>query len=225
MSERTAADPRTIERWSPPTVGDAVLPRRREARAAGQSAAASGADQAQAAGYAAGLERAQREYSQRLAELDGRIRSLDALLRQLAQPLRALDAEVEQALLRLATAIGSQLARRALRTEPGQLIALLRECLKELPLGARAVRVHLHPADAKVLEERLAGESESRAWQLVEDPTLTRGGLLVQSESSLVDARFESRVNALIVQALGDERATGRLSDGAAAPVDAAGSP
>ena len=226
MSERPRTGAGTIERWSPPRVGETTLPRRLEPRAGGESAAAAGlAAKSQAAGYAAGLERAQREYEQRLAELDARIQSFDTLLRQAAQPLRALDVEVEEALLHLATAVGAQLARRALHADPAQLIALLRECLRELPLGAREVRVHLHPADARVLKERLAGDAGARAWQLIEDPTLTRGGLLVRSDSSLIDARFESRVNALIVQALGDERTGERLPVNAPPPKDAEGTP
>jgi flagellar assembly protein FliH len=54
---------------------------------------------------------------------------------------------------------------------------------------------------------------------VVEDPTLTRGGCLVRSENSQIDARFESRVNAMVSSMLGEERASARLrdADGAAA--------
>jgi flagellar assembly protein FliH len=210
MSEPTA-DRRGAQRWSPPHVEGAPLAR---ARAPGAQGAATSpaalAHQAEAAGYAAGIARAQSEAVAQRAELAGRITRLDELLRQLAHPLRLLDAEVEQALLSLALAIGSQLARRTLQAEPGQTIALVRACLQQLPLAARDVRVHLHPEDAAILRHSLATPAGEGAWRLMEDPTLTRGGCLVESEHSRIDARFESRMHAIVASALGDERAATR---------------
>jgi flagellar assembly protein FliH len=171
---------------------------------------ASAAQKAEAAGYAAGLARSESEVAARLTQLGSRIERLDALLGQLANPLKLMDAEVEQNLLALALAIGSQLARRALQAEPGQVIALVRECLKQLPLGAREIRVRLHPEDAALMREKLATPSGASAWQLLEDPTLTRGGCLIESEHSRIDARLESRINAIVAAALGDERGAGR---------------
>jgi flagellar assembly protein FliH len=204
MSERAAAV--IIERWLPPKVEGAPLTRLGDDRTSGARAQ----QQAEAAGYAAGIARAQAETQNLLAELKRQVERFEGLVEQLAQPTRALDEDVEQALLAVAVALGSQLARRALEADPTQMIALVRECLKALPLGARSVRVHLHPQDAAVLRERLAQPAAEGAWTLIEDPTLARGGCLVQSEHSQLDARFESRLNALIASALGDGRAPGR---------------
>jgi flagellar assembly protein FliH len=211
MSERTQPHARTVERWLPPKVEGAALKGPRDERAAH-----SRTQQAEAAGYAAGMVRAQTETQARLAELARQVERFDGLVRQLAGPLREVDGEVEQALLALAVALGSQLARRALEVEPAQLIALVRECLKELPLGSREVRVHLHPEDAAVVRERLAPAGGERAWTLIEDPALARGGCLVQSEHSRIDARFESRLNGLVAAALGDARAALRAPDASA---------
>ncbi len=56
---------------------------------------------------------------------------------------------------------------------------------------------------------------------MVEDPTLARGGCLVRTENSQIDARLESRVNAIVGSMLGEERASARLSEAA----DASGEP
>ncbi|MFO0510060.1 MAG: FliH/SctL family protein [Gammaproteobacteria bacterium] len=40
---------------------------------------------------------------------------------------------------------------------------------------------------------------------MVEDPMLTRGGCLVESEASRVDARLESRVAAAFALVLGED--------------------
>ncbi len=176
-------------------------------------AAASAAQKAEAAAYAAGIARAETQIQARMGELNERIASLDSILKQFSHPLRLLDAEVEEALLALAIAIGSQLARRELHSDPTQVIAVVREGLQQLPLGARDVRVRLHPQDAAVVRERLALPAGDGAWQLVEDPTLTRGGCLIQTEHSRIDSRLESRIQALVASAMGDERAARRMTE------------
>jgi|HubBroStandDraft_5_1064220.scaffolds.fasta_scaffold127056_2 flagellar assembly protein FliH len=212
MSERPTAA-RVIERWLPPKV-EGVHPggRREERAAAGPAAKSPGAQQAEAAGYAAGLARAQAEQQPRLAQLNAQIERFTALLSELAEPLRLLDAEMERALLSLALAIGSQLARRTLRQEPAQIIAIVRECLKQLPLASRDVRVRLHPEDAAVVRAQLAPVAGEHAWTLIDDATLTRGGCRIESEHSQLDARFESRLQALVASALGDERSVERAA-------------
>jgi flagellar assembly protein FliH len=199
-----------IERWPLPAVEGPVATRPRDKRAP------PGTPEDALRGYEAGMARAQAEVQSRLALLDARVQQLDALLQLLAQPLQSLDAEVEQQLWQLALAIGAQLARRELRGDPAQVLAILRECLEQLPLSAREVRVHMHPEDAAVVRERLAAPAEGRAWSLIEDPTLARGGCTVRSDTSHIDARFESRVNALVAGALGDQRSPARSE--AAAP-------
>jgi flagellar assembly protein FliH len=209
---RAAAKP--IERWSLPAVEGPLANRMRDerARAAGEKHTA----EQSARGYEAGLARAQGEMQPRLAELTTRVQRLDSILQHLSQPLRALDEEVEKQLLELAFAVGKQLARRELSATPDQVVAILRECLEQLPLAAREVRVHLHPDDAAIVRERLAAPSAERAWSIVEDPTLARGGCLVRSETSQIDARFESRVHAVLASALGEQRSGERA--GAPAP-------
>jgi len=208
---RTAAKP--IERWSLPAVEGPLANSMRDERARAAPDKRAGRDSAH--GYEAGLAQARAEMDPRLEELAARVHRLDSVLQLLAAPLKALDDQVEQQLLALAFAVGKQLARRELSAAPAQIVAILRECLEQLPLAARDVRVHLHPEDAAIVRERLAAPAEERAWSLIEDPTLARGGCLVRSDSSQIDARFESRVNAVLASALGEQRAPERAATSA----------
>ena len=203
---RTAAMP--VERWSLPAVEGPLANSMRDERA--RAAPDKRTAQDAVRGYEAGLARAQAELAARQEELAARVRRLDNVLQLLAQPLKALDDQMEQQLLELAFAVGKQLARRELSAAPAQIVAILRECLEQLPVAARDVRVHLHPEDAAIVRERLAAPAEERAWSLVEDPTLARGGCLVRSDTSQIDARFESRVNAVLASALGEQRVAER---------------
>lgn len=201
-----------IERWRLPEVEGPIIgrPRADPGGAAAQASLRATLQQAEARGYEAGTARARAEWSQRLAALDDRIKSLDAALQLLARPLEQLDAEIEGELAQLALGVGKQIARRELHIEPAQVIAILRESLALLPVAAREVRVHLHPEDAATVREHLTSPGGDRAWTIVEDPTLSRGGCVVHSQSSRIDARLEARIAAVAASALGDERAPAR---------------
>ena len=204
----------TVERWSLPEVDGPVIGGRirddRKAAAAAEAIARIARQDSEAKGYQEGLARAQAEMQPRIAELDARVKRLDSALQFLGRPLEQLDAQVEKDLVQLALAVGKQLARRELRVDPAQIIAIVRETLGQLPAAARDVRVHLHPEDAAIVRERLAAAGGERAWTLAEDPTLSRGGCVVRTENSQIDARFESRINTVIATALGDERSAER---------------
>lgn len=203
MSELKAA-----ERWTLPAVEGPIVSRRADA-----SADTDPFERAsQARGYQAGLAAARAELQSQIDALQARVARLDSILQLLARPLQELDAEVEQQLTLLAVAVGKQILRREFRTDPAQIIAVIRESVARLPAAAREIRVQLHPEDAAVVRENLSEPSAERVWSIVEDPSLTRGGCLVRTDTSQIDARFDSRVNAIVSVALGDERATERPS-------------
>ena len=207
------SEPRRIERWSLPHVEGNVIGRpidERKAAAAAEAIARIAREQSEARGYEAGMAKAKAEMDGRIADLDARVKRLDVLLNFMSHPLQELDAEVEKSLLQLTLSIGKQLARRELRIDPAQVIAIIRESLQELPTAARDIRVHLHPEDAAIVRERLTAPSNERAWTIVEDPAMSRGGCVVKTETSRIDARLESRINTVIANALGDERSPDR---------------
>ena len=229
LSDSTRTHAGVAERWSLPQVEGPIVGMRRDSplreRAREAEVRASDAERQaeQERGYEAGLKAAQAHLKTQTDALDARVARLDEILNALCRPLPELESEVEQQLVLLALAVGKQLARRELKTDPGQIAALIREAVGRLPAAARDVRVHLHPEDAAAVAERLASAGQERAWTVVEDPILTRGGCLVRSDNSQIDARLESRVNAIVSSMLGEERASARLADAAAAGPEAAG--
>ena len=161
-------------------------------------------------GRAAGLAAARAESEKQLATLKAQVQRFEGTIGLLAQPLQQVNEEVEQQLMSLAMTIARQLVRRELKTDPAQVIAIVRETVALLPAAARDVRVHLHPDDAAVVRERLATPTADRAWTIVEDPVMTRGGCKVTTDTALIDARVEARLNEVITAMLGEERAGGR---------------
>ena len=212
----SAAELGAVTPWGPPSMdAGAPQPARAGALTAGrledlqQEAYREAFEQGRRDGFAAGREEVR-------GQLDHQIQRLQQLLDDIARPLAELDAEVQHELLALAFALARQIVRRELRQDPTQIIGIVREAIGLLPVAAREVRVQLHPEDAAIVREHLAEPGQDRAWTLVEDPMMMRGGCQVISSSSRIDARLESRLGALLSELMGSERET--ASRGAEAP-------
>ena len=190
--------------WALPDVtGPVVASRSRSTSAADLSVHMSAAQQRSfAESRRRGLEQAALEANALQDQLRSTAAQLQQLLQQVSRPLAALENELTDELILLALSIGKQLARRELRIDPAQVAAIVRETIALLPANSRDVRVLLHPADAAVLRDNLAPASVERAWQLLEDPVMTRGGCRIESEHARIDSRFESRVAAIADQLL-----------------------
>jgi flagellar assembly protein FliH len=139
-------------------------------------------------------------------QVHAQVERLDHLLTDLARPLADLDDAVQRELVALAMALARQIVRRELRQDPTQIIGIVREAVAQLPIAAREVRVQLHPQDAAIVREHLAPAESERAWTLVEDPMMMRGGCQVLSTSSRIDVRLDTRLGALLSELMGGER-------------------
>lgn len=213
MSSPVTDDP--VSRWDMPLVSGKTIQGRRPGRTVSdlEEEERKLYQEATAKGREEGLAAARAESQQMLQQLKTQVARLEQVIGTFAQPLREMDSQVEDQLVSLAMMIARQLVRRELKTDPAQVIAVIRETVGLLPASARDVRVHLHPEDANVVRERLAMPATDRAWTIVEDPVMTRGGCRVTTDTAQIDARLETRINALMTAMLGDERAASRGSE------------
>ena len=150
-------------------------------------------------GLAQGRQQAEIEQEQWAARIE-------QLLNSLASPLTSLDEEVEHQLVHLCIIIAKQLVRRELRADPKQILGVVREALKVLPVASNDVQIHLHPEDAELIKETLTRPGREFAWKIIEDPMLTRGGCQVTSQASRIDARIESRIGKIFAELLSGDR-------------------
>lgn len=139
-------------------------------------------------------------------EVQDQAARLRRVLDSLALPLEELDELVEQQLSQLALVLAQQIIRRELQTQPGEVIAVVREAVGLLPFGAREVKVHLHPEDARLLREATGAGEDTPAWKIIEDPAISRGGCRVLTATSHIDATLERRLGALAADLLGGAR-------------------
>jgi flagellar assembly protein FliH len=201
-----------VQPWSAPAIGGvagaARAPRKPQDMMGGERRAW---HEAEAAGRAAGLESARVEIEARQRKLDETTKMLEAALQALSRPLAQLDDAVHSQIAMLATALTRALLRRELRTEPTQIIGIVRDTVALLPASARGVRVTLHPEDAALVRERLSVAGPEQAWSIVDDPVLSRGDCRVQTDYAQIDARVETRLNEALSLLLGDDRGSQRI--------------
>jgi flagellar assembly protein FliH len=149
-------------------------------------------------------------------EVRAQVERLAGMFYDLAKPFEVLNAEVERELLTLAMALARQIVRRELKTDPTQIIGIIRDAIAALPVAAREVRVHLHPEDAAVVRQNLAPTESERAWTMIEDPVMARGGCQITTTTSRIDARLETRLAAILSELMGTERHTSQPRGGSA---------
>ena len=197
-----------VSRWDMPAVAGKTVQGRRAGRTVSELEEVDQRThkEAYSKGHAAGVAAARAESQQALNQLKTQVASIENMLAAIAQPFKDLDSQVEEQLVQLAVTIARQLVRRELRLDPSQVIAIIRETVALLPAATRDVRVHLHPEDANVVREKLATPSADRAWTIVEDPVMPRGGCRVTTDTAHIDARMDTRIQSIMATILGEER-------------------
>lgn len=160
-------------------------------------------DEAYQKGKKEGFEQAYQQAQIRFNEQASRI---DSILNVLSDPINEFDNQLEESLIDLALIIARQLIRRELKTEPGEIIAVVREAMDALPMNQQMVKIYLHCDDAKLVREVLMLDTDNSRWQLNEEPTLARGDCRIETGDSRIDATVESRLTAIASKLLGGQR-------------------
>ena len=223
LAEQTFPD---AQRWMPPNVGAAPLhgsepepepeplvhqPTAVELAAIEEAARAAGAAAGFQAGYQEGLEQA---LAQAGAERDARlaretelraiqdatlqetIAALEGIAADLADPLARSADDLEPELLMLVETLAKRVIMDEVSQRPDLIARVLRQALVQLPSRNHPLRVHVHPDDQAILDAYANSIGESLTW--LADPAIERGGCLVESGASRIDARLETRLRQSI---------------------------
>ncbi|MCG5529996.1 flagellar assembly protein FliH [Halorhodospira halochloris] len=157
------------------------------------------------AGYPEGVKAGEEDGRKSGARL---VRRLRTLLDTLGRPLEKLDREIEDELSHLVFGIAKRMVLSELRRDPSHAESAVNRALKELPANQRWISVHVNPEEIGFIEEQLGADAEQRGWTMVADQQVSRGGCVVRTETSRVDASVERRIEAVAEQLFGDAHAT-----------------
>lgn len=151
-------------------------------------------EQARREGYEAGLAEG-RQAAEAAASLarEAEIAHLRTLTENYRTALEGLDQAIAEQLLDLALEVASQVLRSTFDTRRDALLPIIREAIQALPLHHGTITLHLYPEDAEMLREPLAELAGQSNLHLAPDSAITRGGCLLKSGHSEIDATLETR--------------------------------
>ena len=135
------------------------------------------------------------------------VKYLAQIISHLADPLAICDEAIETTLGGLVVLIARHLVRRELKSAPDEIVAVVRDAVKALPAGTDLhPHVRVNPEDAVLLGELMATHDSALSWKLEADPMIERGGCVVETPHSYIDATVEAKINAVASQMLGGAR-------------------
>jgi flagellar assembly protein FliH len=160
-------------------------------------------------GYAEGEKKGlakgeQKAYSESKAGLEDQKKRFQQLADALLDPLATQDNRLENIVLDMAVHLAKHLLNRELTDDPSSLFQLVERAIGTLPAGAKNIRIFLHPDDVELAHEAFA--HLGRNWTFYADAKMSRGGVRLETEQSLVDYSVEQRLRLMLEQAnfLGD---------------------
>lgn len=147
-------------------------------------------------GYDESLKRGQSEIKQQ-------VQKLQSIMRQLNQPMVEQEADVERAVVSLALQVAAAVVGHEVKTSTDRIETLVRTAMHALPHGADYIQVMLHPEDATLVGQYAPDLLKDTSVK--SDPTISRGGVMVKTNQSLVDLTmdrsWQEQVASIIEQA------------------------
>jgi flagellar assembly protein FliH len=134
----------------------------------------------------------------------------DAMLRRLAQTFEEMVAlratmiqKTERQVVQLALAIAARVIHREVNLDRELLVAMARVALDRLG-DASSATIRLHPDEHAAIVALRGGDADG-AVRLVADPSVARGGCLVQSDFGQIDVSVDAQISELATTLLASE--------------------
>lgn len=151
-------------------------------------------ESARAEGYQAGFEEGQRAGEAKLNETIAQALSrFSTLLDNLKTALAEMDQSIAEQVLDLALEVAAQVIRSTVAMRSEVLLPIIREATSALPLHHAHLLLYLNPDDATVVREHIGEQLTATGTQIIDDPSMSRGGCLLKAGNSEVDATMETR--------------------------------
>lgn len=153
------------------------------------------------AGYATGYEAGYATGAQ-LAQLE--VTSLHELIHTLEDGLTQLDQDVAQTLVDMSISIARKMIAQTMEVKPELILELVREAIAQLPQFNQNPHLILNPADAELVNKFMSDELSHTGWKVFSDVQVQRGGCMVKTAHSLIDATLEARWER-VLQSIGQD--------------------
>ncbi|WP_199611217.1 flagellar assembly protein FliH [Flocculibacter collagenilyticus] len=158
------------------------------------------------AGFEQGLEQGKTEgFASGEEEVKQQVEHWSSLVEAIHKPLRDVDAAVEEQLVNLAVQLAKAVIDVEVQTNEQVILQALRDSISALPANQATIDIKLNPEDYETITSHFDEEQiAERKWNLSKEPTIAKGGLLVESESSSIDRTLTTRIKDTLEQFLND---------------------
>ncbi|WP_250657653.1 flagellar assembly protein FliH [Alkalimarinus coralli] len=153
----------------------------------------SGKQQGLQEGQAAGQQ-------QKQSEIDENIARLNSIMKQLLDPIKLHEDELEEALLNLVLAISRAVIMRELSIDSQQVRKTLSDALASLPTSASNVKVWVNSEDFETVVA--VTDAIAEGVQVIKSDEILPGGCKVETLHSQIDATVEKRFQKTVQQML-----------------------
>lgn len=147
--------------------------------------------QGHAEGYEAGLQAGR-------ALVQARMELFEKLIRHLDSPLEQLEPDALEAMLMLCVNVSRGLIRRELSIDNSLVLEAVKSALNAASETESQLRIRVHPQDLELVQMAYADYDLHPALTIGADAAIERGGAIVESGASLIDAQVESRLAAVL---------------------------
>lgn len=120
-------------------------------------------------------------------------RQFAALLASAQSQLGEAEEVAGQGVLELACALAREVLRHEISSNPNALLPVIREGLASLFADSRNILVKLHPLDLDMLQDTLRAEFPHLALAFQPDTAIARGGCVIESAGTVIDATLGKR--------------------------------
>ncbi len=154
-------------------------------------------------GYEDGLKQAEQT-------LDEYKQCFEAIFSSVDNALKDIDQDVVESISQLAISISKQIIRRELEINSEQVVSVVKEAVKLLPLDESRLIIHLNPNDIGTVKSLFNQDDAVNSYAIVEDPSIQRGGCKLVTDDSTIDATIDSKVAEIAANILGSQRSVDR---------------
>ncbi|SMF24903.1 FliH/SctL family protein [Pseudogulbenkiania subflava] len=122
---------------------------------------------------------------------------LQSLADQFAEGLNRVEAELAHDILSFSVGLAERLVAAHLACDPCAIESLLRQAMSDLPASLGQARLRVNPADLEVARTFLQQETPETVWQWLADPSIARGGCIIDTAQLRLDLTLAARLDAL----------------------------
>jgi flagellar assembly protein FliH len=130
------------------------------------------------------------------AQVQQLLEKLAKSIQEIAEARPKLRAQAESDLLALSLAIARKILHRELSTDPDSIAGLIKVCLEKVRLQ-EIMRIRLHPQHHPVIQQLLARLSSGVQIEILPDPKLQLGGVIIETTRGEFDASVDVQLKEI----------------------------